>query len=210
MTSEPTIPAAIGPRTCSIEGCARTHEARGWCKIHYLRWHRHGDPNIEVTPAYATPEEALAARTEPQGNCLIWTGGLDASGYGSITTGGRRRPAHRVAWEIANGPIPDGLVMDHVCRNRACVRIEHLRTATAAQNTWNRYTDPGISGVRGVKVRRYGFEARVAKDGVRRSVLCETLEEATEAVNRMRMELHGEYAGPSSVLPSREMQGVES
>ena len=79
---------------------------------------------------------ALASRT-PTG-CLEWTGSRSPQGYGRIRIGGRNgkvAPAHRVAWETWVGPIPDGLVIDHTCRNRACIEPTHLRTVSASENT---------------------------------------------------------------------------
>lgn len=64
-------------------------------------------------------------------------GGKSALGYGFIWSKphGRSLQAHRVSWEIANGPIPEGLVIDHLCRNPSCVNPEHLEPVTVAENT---------------------------------------------------------------------------
>lgn len=68
--------------------------------------------------------------------CWIFTGSKP-SGYGRIAAGGRGNgplQAHRVAYEIVVGKIPDGLVLDHLCRNPACVRPDHLEPVTNAEN----------------------------------------------------------------------------
>lgn len=74
--------------------------------------------------------------------CHEWGGATQGAppgvqGYGHISEGGRRGRillAHRVAWEIENGPIPEGLQVDHLCRNRKCVNPAHLEIVTQREN----------------------------------------------------------------------------
>lgn len=67
--------------------------------------------------------------------CWVWTAGVAAKGYGQFRLNGKMEKAHRVAYELSVGPIPEGLVIDHLCRNRACVNSDHLETVTAVENT---------------------------------------------------------------------------
>lgn len=66
--------------------------------------------------------------------CMIWTGALDGSGYGSVNIGTPKQ-AYRVAYEHWIGSIPDGLELDHKCRNRKCVSPAHLEPVTHRENT---------------------------------------------------------------------------
>jgi hypothetical protein len=71
---------------------------------------------------------------EPMSGCTLWIGGDNGLGYGVVWHRGGMRRAHRVAWELANGPVPDGLVLDHKCRVRCCINVDHLRAITFREN----------------------------------------------------------------------------
>ena len=66
--------------------------------------------------------------------CLIWTGCHGGQGYGWLRVDGRAHPAHRLAYEHFIGPIPEGLTIDHLCRNRLCVNWQHLEAVTRGEN----------------------------------------------------------------------------
>ena len=76
-------------------------------------------------------------RVDP-GGCHIWTGVVTsrrrADGYGLIHVIDRMKLVHRVLYEIKNGPIPEGLTLDHLCRNRNCVNPEHMEPASLREN----------------------------------------------------------------------------
>jgi HNH endonuclease len=67
--------------------------------------------------------------------CWEWTGARKDNGYGTVSHPGRRTAnAHRVVYELLEGPIPEGLDLDHLCRNRGCVKPGHLEAVTRKEN----------------------------------------------------------------------------
>lgn len=82
----------------------------------------------------ANKPEVIWERAEWQGDCLIWNRALQGGGYGYLSIAGRQQVAHRVAYELTKGPIPAGLELDHLCRNRACINPMHLEAVTRSVN----------------------------------------------------------------------------
>lgn len=77
----------------------------------------------------------IAARIDRGGDCYLWTGSVNDAGYGIVNCGELHQArAHRVVWEQERGPIPDGSQIDHLCRNRRCVRTSHLEPVTQQEN----------------------------------------------------------------------------
>ena len=73
------------------------------------------------------------SRVMPSG-CWEWISMRDNKGYGRISVGMRRMFAHRLSYETFAGPIPNGLHIDHLCRNRACINPGHLEPVTLMEN----------------------------------------------------------------------------
>lgn len=104
---------------------------RGWCAKHYKRWLSYG--STEKPPATASVHRFMAKVNETD-SCWIWTAALDPYGYGRFWANGGMVLAHRWAYEHFVGPIPAGLVVDHLCSNPPCVNPAHLDPCTQAEN----------------------------------------------------------------------------
>ena len=142
LTVKPnSLPKHVG---CSVDGCERKHASLGLCVAHYKRLRRWGDPLI--ARPLAPPEERFLARVNKdgplpptfrnRGPCWIWTAGVTAQGYGMFNATKQQQVlVHRWSYEHHVGPIPEGLVIDHLCRVRRCVNPRHLEPVTIGVNT---------------------------------------------------------------------------
>lgn len=136
---------------CSVDGCSRAASCRGWCRMHYSRWRRHGDPTVALAN-FGPLRDRVFARLNVDGPvpearpdlgpCWIWAGALHV-GYGVIGLrgedqerfGGRHTvEGHRVLYTLEVGPIPEGMTLDHLCRVTACARPSHLDPVPIGEN----------------------------------------------------------------------------
>lgn len=130
-----------GEKPCAISDCIRPSKSRGWCNAHYENWRRNGDPLPRIN---LTLEERFWPKVVRRSSgCWVWAGSRNKGGYGHLglpPNGQRQGMAHRVAYELLVGPIPDGLELDHLCRYTSCVNPAHLQPVTHKINieraTW--------------------------------------------------------------------------
>lgn len=121
--------------TCAIGDCGLKVFARGWCSKHYTRWRRNGDP-LAFKPRPSATDRFWAKVDKRDDGCWLWTGVRNWGGYGFFYVDANcfGKAAHRFAYETEIGPIPEGLQLDHLCRNRQCVNPAHLEPVTQQEN----------------------------------------------------------------------------
>ena len=66
--------------------------------------------------------------------CWHWTGGTAGAGYGTFWNGHKQEYVHRFSYELVKGPIPEGLTIDHLCKNTRCLNPDHLEAVTLREN----------------------------------------------------------------------------
>ncbi len=113
--------APSGPCSDPSSSCSRKVWFVGWCRIHYYK---------------LTPLERFMTQVRKESTgCWVWLGKLRDNGYARISVDGTPVYSHRFAYETFKGPIAEGLTIDHLCRNRACVCPDHLEVVSGSENT---------------------------------------------------------------------------
>lgn len=124
-----------------------------------------------------TMEERFFNKINKTNSCWLWIASTMKRGYGQFRVAGKMLYAHRVSYELANGPIPDGLFVLHNCHVRSCVNPAHLRAGTAQENM-----DDMINAGRQVRVRgiRHGLAKLTEQDVLEIRAIYETVSGITQ------------------------------
>lgn len=116
--------------------------------------------------------------------CWLWTGTQHEQGYGLLCVGRRKHRAHRMTYETLVGVVPDGLVLDHLCRVTRCVNPEHLEAVTQHENIM-RGNGPTAANARKTYCPQghpySGANLRVTPDGWRYCFTCKQERDAKRA-----------------------------
>lgn len=143
---------------CSIENCFKSVDTKGFCHSHYERFRLGRDIEAPMRPRkYESLQQAFDFYTIKTEHGLVWIG-CTSRGYGKF--GGRKnnKMAHRLAWELVNGPIPEGMELDHdLGCPRNCVTVEHLTPRTKSEHArigWERGQFEGNGWTDEARVKR--------------------------------------------------------
>lgn len=135
---------------CGFTTCGRDAVSRGHCGGHYQQLR--AGKTLAPLMSDINPRERFSRYVKRTAGCWLWTGAINGHGYGYFSMNKGDHPAHRVAYEWEHGAVPQDTKIDHICHNRACVNVSHLRAVTNKQNMENRSGAQANSktGIRGV------------------------------------------------------------
>ncbi len=142
--------------------------------------------------------------------CWGWSGASDHLGYSRLCGRARTTYAHRLAYELMVGPIPDGMEIDHICRNRGCVNPSHLRVCTHSENLRNTgrmvTNTSGFKGVSWHKAsRKWTARITLHQKGITLGYF-NTPEDAYACYCKAAKELHGEFVNVGSHLDELDLR----
>lgn len=124
-------------RRCAVKGCERDAERLGMCHFHYKRQYVGRPLDAPYRDPNRTLKDRLFEKIEVDENgCWNWTGGKSHGNRGSVgIRTGKTTHAYRAMYEVLEGPIPEGLTLDHLCLNPLCCNPGHLEPVTRSENS---------------------------------------------------------------------------
>lgn len=132
-----------------------------------------------ISPRALPTRERFLCYVEDTGDCWEWQGALSPKGYGAFSVKSVKVGAHRFAYQEFVGPIPEGLEIDHLCRNRACVNPDHLEPVTHKANVLRSPINPIAVGANRETCDE-GHALQPFRDGRRRCFDCKPLKKTLE------------------------------
>lgn len=124
------------------------------------------------------------------GGCWIWQGTKYANGYGRFHVDNGEHLVHRLAYEWLVGTIPPGKVIDHLCRNRACVNPSHMEIVTRIENVMRGISSPALKAKQQTCVRGHdlsGDNLYIRPDGHRECRECHSLAKQRYQARKKRL-----------------------
>jgi hypothetical protein len=140
-----------------------------------------------MTPPIQPIEQRFWKYVEKTAGCWLWRGAINSNGYPAIHSEGRRGRqlrAHRVAYEMLVGPIPEGMQLDHLCEVKHCVNPDHLEPVLAQVNC-ERHTGKRITCAVG---HPYQHRVSVVHGVTKRARWCPVCQEARRKERRRALE----------------------
>jgi hypothetical protein len=142
---------------------------------------------------YTDPIDRFVVKVDFGEECWDYTAGIDKDGYGQFSgPGGESVKAHRFAWEAFVGPIPPGMMPDHLCRNRRCVNPDHLEIVTNRVNVLRGESFAAVNARKTHCIRGHEFTpetTRLTSKGHRQCRICRRANERARAAERRRPRL---------------------
>lgn len=140
------------PNQCMIKGCEDRRKGHGFCNRHLKAYRMHGNPlasrnygstsKASKRPAGLSLEESfrwfLPGDPPPEGVLWLWPGSVDGKGYGTLSSEGRNKLAHRLSYELFVGPIPEGMIVRHKNDTPLDVNPHNLELGTLIDNVQDR------------------------------------------------------------------------